>query len=121
MVDAVNDPNKQSTASGVTSAANLGRGMANPKDHKDPDRFPDQRPVVIGDEPVDVDDDEAVSRALHDGRRDLIDVSKMSLARRMKFGLLTPEDDKARVEGRLGNHVSTHDGEVRPTNVGRAR
>jgi len=119
MVDAVNDPRKQSTASGVTSAASLGRGFGDAKDRSDPDKFPDQRPAVVDDKPVDVDDDDAVARALHDGRRDLIDVSRMSLKRRMQFGLLTPEDDEARVRGELGNHVSTHDGSAKETNVGK--
>ena len=117
MNDAVNDPSKQSTAGGVSSAASLGRGHADPNDHKDPDRFPDQRPVIYGEDPVDVDDDEAVAQALADGRRDLIDASKMTLERRMRFGLLTPEDDKARVEGRLGDHVAAHDGGAQRTNV----
>lgn len=116
--DPVNDPRKQSTASGVTSAASLGRGFGDAKDRSDPDKFPDQRPVVVDDEPVDVEDDDAVARALHDGRRDLIDVSQMSLQRRMQFGLLTPEDDEKRVRGELGSHVATHDGVAKRTNVG---
>lgn len=121
MNDPVNDPDKQSTAGGVSSAASLGRGHADPNSHPDPDRYPDQRPVVYGDEAVDVEDDEAVARALTDGRRDLIDASKMSVERRMRFGLLTPEDDRARVEGRLGDHVAAHDGDAQRTNVYESR
>lgn len=68
------------------------------------------------DQAVDVDDDEAVARALTDGRRDLIDVSRMSTERRMRFGLLTKEDDEKRVRGELGDYASTGDGAAR-TNI----
>lgn len=58
---------------------------------------------------VDANDDDAVLQALHNGRRDLIDPSQMTLERRMRFGLLTREDDEARVRGELGDHMTTHD------------
>ncbi len=86
-------------------------------DYPTPDQFPDQRAVKYGDERVDGSDTEAVLKALQDGRVDLVDVEGMTFEQRMATGLLNEDDDKARVEGRLGDHMSTSEGKARRTNV----
>lgn len=118
--DATNDVNQQSTAGGVTSGSSLNRGLGDPNSSDAPDQYPDTRAVVYDDQPVDTDDNEAIAQALADGRRDLIDVSGMPLAKRMQFGLLTPEDDQARVEGTLGDFMNTSDG-AQESNVYRSK
>jgi hypothetical protein len=103
--DPTENPNV-SESSGMIAGSALGKPEVDTSPAElDPE--PDRRGVVEGAPAVDVDDDQAVLDALANGRRDLVDPSKMTLERRMRFGLLTREDDEARVAGRLGNHMTS--------------
>lgn len=110
--DEAEDPTVEggrSEASGVVAGSGLNRPDVD-TDPAEVDPNPDRRAVVDESGEIDADDDAAVLQALADGRRDLIDPSRMSLQRRMQFGLLTREDDEARVRGELGNHMTTGEG-----------
>lgn len=82
---------------------------------------PDVGGIEVNRDPIDMSDDEAILAALQEGQRDRLNPEELSLEDRMRFGLLTKDDDIARVEGRLGEHVSTgqHDvvGGVGRTNI----
>lgn len=118
------NPAKHSESSGVVAGSTLNADKGSTtREHADVDPHPDRRGVVVGRPDVDPNDPEAVANALANGDRGQVDVSRMSLQERMRYGLLTKEDDEARVRGELGNYATTgldadRDNEVGPTNVG---
>ncbi len=103
---AEDDDDNLSVSSGVAAGSNVRSGDSDADRDADADD-PERQAILVNRDPIDMDDSDAVLRALQDGDRDRLDPSRLSLEDRMRFGLLTRGDDRARVEGRLGDHVAT--------------
>ncbi len=102
-----------SESSGMAAGSNVRSADSDGDRDADADD-PERQAILVNRDPVDMDDDDAVLRALQEGDRDRLDPGALSLEDRMRFGLLTKRDDIARVEGKLGDYVATgQDNDVR--------